>query len=40
MNTKMHIIHNNLEHLSETEEGEIKEMEKIFDPESDEFRYL
>ena len=38
INTKMHIIHDNLEHLGEIEEVEIKEMEKIFDPESDEFK--
>ena len=38
MNTKMHIIHDNLEHLSETDKGKMKEMEKIFDPNSEKFK--
>lgn len=36
MNTKMHIIHDNLEHLSELEKGILEEMEKNDDPKSEE----
>ena len=36
MNTKMHIIHDNLEHLSEIDKGKIEEMEKNYDPKSEE----
>ena len=36
MNTKMHIIHDNLEHLSEIDKGKIKEMEKNYNPKSEE----
>ena len=36
MNTKMHIIHDNLEHLSELEKGKTEEMEKNDDPKSEE----
>merc|ERR1712240_219460 len=36
MNTKMHIIHDNLEHCSEIDKGKIEEMEKNYDPKSEE----
>merc|ERR1711873_20302 len=36
INTKMHIIHDNLEHLSEIDKGKIEEMEKNYDPKSEE----
>merc|ERR1711873_111624 len=36
MNTKMHIIDDNLEHLSEIDKGKIEEMEKNYDPKSEE----
>merc|ERR1712240_740304 len=36
MNTKMHIIHDNLEHLSELEKGKIEEMERKYNPKSEE----
>merc|ERR1711873_399227 len=36
MNTKMHIIDDNLEHLSEIDKGKIKEMEKNYNPKSEE----
>merc|ERR1711873_205852 len=36
MNTKMHIIHDNHEHISEIDKGKIKEMEKNYDPKLEE----
>ena len=35
INTKMHIIHDNLEHLSEIDKRKIEEMEKNYDPKSE-----
>jgi len=35
MNTKMHIIHDNLKYLSELEKGKTKEMEENNDPKSE-----
>merc|ERR1712089_47595 len=32
MNTQVHIIHDNLEHLSELDKGKIKEMKRNYDP--------
>ena len=36
INTKMHIIHDNLENFSEIDKGKIEEMEKNYDPKSEE----
>ena len=36
MNTKMHIIHDNLEHLSEIDKGKIEEIEKNYNSKSEE----
>ena len=36
MNTQVHIIHDNLKHFSEHEKEKIEEMEKNYDPESEE----
>ena len=35
INTQMHIIHDNLEHLSDLDKGKIEEMEKNYDPKSE-----
>ena len=35
INTQMHIIHDNLEHLSDLDKKKIEEMEKQYDPKSE-----
>merc|ERR1711954_70181 len=35
INTQVHIIHDNLEHLSDLDKGKIEEMEENYDPKSE-----
>merc|ERR1712240_93767 len=38
INTKMHIIYDNLEHLSDLHKGKIEEIEKNYDPKSEDLK--